>query len=65
MDLQPLALAAAGLNLIAALVGFPVLWSQVQDLRAEVRDLRGQVRQLELSTARAGHNPGALPDGPR
>lgn len=63
MDLQTAALIAASLNLVAALVGFPVLWDRVNRLTAEVHDLRGNVRQLELGQPGSGRHPGEAPHG--
>jgi len=53
MNPETAALVAASLNLVAALVGFPVLWDRVSRLTKEVYELRGNVRQLELGR----HNP--------
>jgi len=63
VDLQELAALGAGLNLLAALVGFPVLWERVRTLSTEVAELRRNVRQLELGHPAAPTNPGDRPHG--
>lgn len=58
MDLQAAVFVAASLNLIAALVGFPVLWDRVSRLTGEVAELRANVRQIELNRRQTDSHPG-------
>lgn len=63
MNPETAALIAASLNLVAALVGFPVLWDRVSRLTKEVYELRGNLRQLELQRQATSRTPGEAAHG--